>query len=153
AGHVHQQRTGATQIEVAIVELEPIGWYPEIGGRSAKNRPRLKTNHCFAPTPDPSGEVSVTGSNEWIAAVTGHAANSPYGAVPYTNGADGAGGQCCYAAWVIYRHSHQPAMIDAAIPHAPISNIQNVAHDPECRSLLLDRCNEGTLVVWLNGRL
>ena len=44
-------------------------------------------------------------------------------------------------------------MIDAAIPHAPISNIQNVAHDPERRSLLLDRCNEGTFVVWLNGQL
>src|SRR5216110_2454707 len=145
--HVHQQRAGVTQIQVVSVELEPIGWYPVIAGITAKDRARLKANHCFAPTPDPSGEDSVTGRNEWIAAVTGHAANSPYGAAPYTNVADGAGGPCCYAGWVIYRHAHQPAMIAVAIRHAPIPNVKNVAYDAERRPLLLDRCSEGRAVV------
>src|SRR4029077_16678008 len=59
----------------------------------------------------------------------------------------GARGPCRYAGWIIYRHAHQPAMIEVAIIHAPISNIKNVAHDAERRSLLLDRCSEGCAVV------
>ena len=101
----------------------------------------MKTNHCFAAAPDPSSVVSVTGGNVGIGPITGDAANSPYTA------ANGAGGPCRYAGWIIYRHAHHPAMIDAAIPHAPISNIKNVACDAECSSLLLDRCNEGRAVV------
>ena len=43
-------------------------------------------------------------------------------------------------------------MKEAAIPHAPISNIKNVAHDGERRSLQLNRCSEGRAVV-LSRRL
>ena len=127
--------------------MEPIGWCPEIGGRSAKDRAGLKTNHCFAAAPDPSSEDSVTGRNERIGAVTGDAAHAPYGAAPYTNVADGAGSPRCYAGWIIYRHAYQPAMITAAIIHAPISNVENITHDAERRSLLLDRWSEGRAVV------
>ena len=38
-------------------------------------------------------------------------------------------------------------MTETAIPHAPIANIQNVAHDAERRSLLLNRCSEVDSVV------
>jgi hypothetical protein len=85
---------------------------------------------------------SVTRGNERIVALAGDAANAPYSA------ANGAGGPCCYAGWIIYRHAHQPAMVKAAIPHAPIPNIKNVARDGERRSLLLDRCSELHPVVY-----
>src|SRR5206468_7235820 len=120
-------------------------WRPVIAGITAKDRARLKTNHCFAPAPDPSSVVSVTSRNEWIRAITGHAANSPYAAPGGT--VSGARGPCRYAGWIIYRHAHQPAIKGGAIRHATISNIKNVAHDPECSSLLLDRCREGRAVV------
>src|SRR4030095_196690 len=54
---------------------------------------------------------------------------------------------CCYGGRITYRHSHQPAMPETAIPQAPISNVKNVAHDAERRSLLLDRCIEVDPVV------
>jgi hypothetical protein len=127
--------------------LDPIGWRPVIPGIAAKDRPRLEAYHGFAAAPGPPREGSVTGSNERIGAVTGHAANAPYRAAPYTRIANGAGGPCSYAAGIIYRHAHQPAMKTVAVLHTPISNIKNVTHDAERRSLLLDRCSEGRAVV------
>ena len=63
---------------VAIVESMPIGRRPVIAGIAAKDRARLKTNHCFAAAPVPSSVESVTGGNERIGAVTGDAADAPY---------------------------------------------------------------------------
>src|SRR4029077_2130588 len=114
---------------------------------TAKDWARLKTNYCFAASPGPSSVDSVTRGNERIIAVTGNTTDSPYRA------AEGAGsggrGPCRNASWIIYRHSHQPAMVKVAIPHAPIPDIKNfgVAHDSQRRSLLLDRRSEGRAVV------
>jgi hypothetical protein len=84
---------------------------------------------------------TVTGANERIGAVTGYTASTPYTAT------DDAGSPCRHTGRIIYGHSHQPAMINAAIRVAPISNIKNVAYDGECRSLHLVRWNEGRAVV------
>jgi hypothetical protein len=149
AGNVHEQWTGTAQIQVAIVELLPIGWYPVIAARSSKDRARLKTYHRFTATPVSSRVPRVSGGNERSDAFTGHAADSPYRA------ALGAGSPCHYCAgwiWIIYRHSHQPATIVAAIPHAAISDINNVIRDAERRSLLLDLSSEVHPVV-LSRRL
>src|SRR5262245_2034123 len=105
-----------------LVVGQPIQRCPVIAGVAAKDRPRLKNNHCCAAAPVRRLE-SVTGGNKRIGAVTGDTASAPYTA------ACDAGGPCCYTGWIIYRHSHQPAMKRAAIRHAPISNIKNVAHD------------------------
>ena len=125
---------------------EPIDRSPIIAGRSAKDRARLKTNHCFAAAPDPSSVVSVAGGNVQIGAVTGDAANSPYTA------AHGAGGPCRYAGWIIDRHAQDPAIIDVAIIHASICDIKNVTQDGQRRSLRLSRWSEGRAVV-LGGHL
>src|SRR4029077_11387845 len=96
AGNVHEQWTGTTQIQVAIVELLPIGGYPVIAGIAAEDRARLKTNHCFAATLVSVSVTRVTSRNEWIAAFTGHATDSPYRA------ALGACSPCCDISWIIY---------------------------------------------------
>src|SRR6266496_1037432 len=101
------------------VEVQPIERHPVIARVAAKDWARLKTNHCVAAAPV-RRLVSITGGNKRIGAVTGDAASAPYTA------ADIAGGPCCYTGWIIYRHSHQPAMIEAGIPEAPISDIKNV---------------------------
>lgn len=92
----------------------------------------------------PVSEI-VPGGNDRVVAVAGDAADSPYGAAV----AAGAGGRGPrrHAAWITYRHSHQPAAIKIAILHTPISNINNVIHDGECRSLLLDLRPEGHPVI------
>ena len=66
ARHVYQQWTAATQICVAIIELEPIGRRPVITRIAAKDRTRLEPDHCFAATPVPSSSGSVTGGNKRI---------------------------------------------------------------------------------------
>src|SRR5581483_5738708 len=106
--HVHQQWARA-MIPVMLVEVQPIDRHPIIAGIAAKDRTRLKTNHCVAAAPGWRLE-SVTGANERIGAVTGDTARAPYTAT------DGAGGPCRYTGWIVYRHSHQPPMIEAAIP-------------------------------------
>src|SRR4030095_13846736 len=120
--------------------VQPIERRPVIAGVAAKDRARLKTNHCVAAAPVRRLE-SITGGNKRIGAVTGDAARAPYTA------ADVAGGSCCYAGRIIYRHSHQPAMKEAAIVLAPISNIKNVAYDGQRRSLRLDPWSESRAVV------
>src|SRR5580704_1795766 len=140
--HVHQQWTRASDLLVCLIELEPIGGRPVIAGIAAKNRARLKTNHCFAAAPVASRSGSVTGGNKRIGAVTGDAPDSPY-----TAAVKWSGSPCCYAGRIIYRHSHQPAMKVVAILHTPIPHIENVAHDGERRSLLLDRWNKVDPVV------
>ena len=114
------------------VKIEPVPRRPVIAGISAKNRARLEADDCFAAAPDSSSIGSVAGGNERkrIGAIAGDAADSPYrGAVCVRSGSTSP---CCYCAGrvrAIYRHSHQPAMIKIAIPHAPIPDIKNVAHD------------------------
>src|SRR5262249_40854721 len=140
--HIQQQWTRASLIHIVIVQqCKPVGRRPVIAGRSTKDRARLKTNHCFAAAPGPSGVVSVPGGNEGIATVTGDTASCPYTA------AHGAGGPRCYAGWIVDRHTHQPAMPRGAVINAPIPNIKNVANDAERRSLRLDRGSEGRTVV------
>ena len=145
AGHVHQQWTGAAQIRVLIVERKPVCGHPIIGGRAAEDWAGLETNHRFAATPVAIDVKGVPGGSEWVLPITGDAAEAPYSAAPYTSA--GGRGPCCYAGGIIYRHAYQPAMIEAAIHHTPISNIKNAAHDAERRSLLLGRCREGDPVV------
>src|SRR5947208_10060863 len=65
--HIHQQRAGATQIDIAIVELKPVGRHPVIAGIAGKNWAWLKTNHRFAPAPCAARIEGVTRGNEWIA--------------------------------------------------------------------------------------
>src|SRR5437868_15425535 len=76
ARHVHKYWTRAPNIQVQIVKVAPVGRCPVIAGIAAKDRARLKTNHCFAALPVPS--ISITGGNKWIGAVTGDSAHSPY---------------------------------------------------------------------------
>jgi len=127
------------------VKVEPVGRRPVIAGISSKDRARLEANHRFAAAPVPSSADSVTGGNERIGAIAGDAADSPYRAAVGV----GSGGRspCPNAGWIIYRHSHQPAMKRIAVPHAPISDIKNAVHDGQRRSLLLDRCSEVYPVV------
>ena len=84
---------------------------------------------------------SVTRSNERIYAVTGDATNGPY------SPASDAGGPCCYAGRILYRHAYQPAPVVAPIRETPIRHIKNVAYDAERWSLQLDRCSERHPVV------
>src|SRR4029453_1108594 len=108
ARHIHQYRTGARNLRGRLVEARPVERHPVIAGIAAKDRARLKTNHCFTAIPDASGVVTVTGANERISAVTGDTASAPY---PAPEGAaGGAGGPCCYTGRIIYRHSHSPAI-------------------------------------------
>ena len=101
----------------------------------------MEANHRFAAAPVAASIEGVSGSDERVYAVAGDATDSPHAP------ADGAGGPCRYAGWIIYRHAYQPAMKEAAIRHTPISNIKNVTHDAERRSLLLDRSSEGYAIV------
>src|SRR6266513_3450351 len=78
ARHIYQYRACASNLRVLLVEARPIERHPVIAGIAAKDRARLKTNHCFATIPDPSGVETVTGANERIGAVTGHPASAPY---------------------------------------------------------------------------
>src|SRR5207247_9082092 len=77
----------------------------------------------------------VTSDNNRVLPIASDAADSPYGT------AVGVGGRspCCHAGGIVYRHAHEPAMKRTAIAHTPIANIKNVAHDAECRPLLLNR--------------
>src|SRR4029077_4610560 len=106
ARHVHQYRARARNLRGRLVEARPIERHPVIAGIAAKDRARLKTNHCFTAIPDPSGVDTVTGGNERIGAVTGDTASAPYTAAD--GAVQSAGGPCCYTGWIIYRHSHQP---------------------------------------------
>src|SRR4029077_8991407 len=116
ARHIHQYRARGRNLSVPLVEARPIERHPVIAGIAAKDRTRLKANHCFTAIPDPSGVVTVTGANERIGAVTGDTASAPYTAA---HGAvEGAAGPCGYTGRIIYRHANQPAMIDVAIPMA-----------------------------------
>src|SRR5439155_17367572 len=120
--------------------------HPVVAGIFAKDWTRLKTNHCFAATPWVARLCErISGGNKRIVAVTSDTADTPDCA------AVGAGGRgrspCCYGGWIVYRHPHQPAMIGTAISHAPITNIKNVTHDAEGRSLLLDLRSEVDPVV------
>src|SRR4029453_2394782 len=145
ARHIDQYRARGRNLRVPLVEARPIERHPVIAGIAAKDRARLKTNHCFTAIPDPSGVVTVTSASERIDAVTGHTASAPYTA---SGGAvEGAWGPCCYTGWIIYRHAHQPAIKKVAIPVAPISNIKNVAYDGERRALHLVRRNESCAVI------
>jgi hypothetical protein len=47
---------------------------------------------------------------------------------------------CCHIGWIVYRHAHEPTMKRTAVPHTPIADIKNLAHDTEGRSLHLNRC-------------
>jgi hypothetical protein len=111
------------------VKLEPVRRRPVIAGISVKDWARLEANHCFATAPGSSGADSVTSGHERkrIGAIAGDAADSPYRAA--VGAGSGGRGPCHNASWIIYRHSHQPAMISVAIPHAPIPDIKNVAND------------------------
>src|ERR1700756_4005176 len=121
AWHVHQQWTGGAQIRVQVVEREPICGHPIIAGRSAEDWTGLEANYCFAAVPVSIGAKSVPGRARR--------------------------GPCCYAGWIIDRDAHEPAMPNTEIPHTPISNIKNVAYNPECRSLLLGLRGEVDPVV------
>src|SRR5207244_4278027 len=112
---------------IISIELEPVERRPVIGGRFRKNRTRLEANHCFAATPG-SGGPSIPSGNERIGAITGNATDAPYCAAVLR-----ARGPCQHVGWIIYRHSHKPATIEAAIAQTPISNIKNIAHDAERR--------------------
>src|SRR5438309_928742 len=125
AWYVHQQWTGATQIEVELIEIvEPVGGRPKIAGISTKDWARLKANYCFTTVPGPSGIESVTGGNERIVAVTGDTTDAPDRAA--VRAGAGARSPCCHAGWVAYRHAHQPAMIKVALPHAAIADVMHV---------------------------
>ena len=101
---------------------------------------------------------SVAGGSEHISAVTGD------GGHPIYRHREGRWWPMRLRWLDIYRRAHQPAMKEAAIPYAPISNIKNfrVTHDGERRSLHLNPCSEGRAVVlsrrlhvrrpaWVNG--
>src|SRR5438128_1840792 len=76
AWHVHKYWTRAPKIQGQAVKVAPVGTRLVIAGIAAKDRTRLKTNHCFAPLPVPS--IRVTGGNERIIAVTGDTTHSTY---------------------------------------------------------------------------
>ena len=120
----------------------PIFRHPIIGGRATKDRAGLEANHCFSTLPI-CGAEGVTSDNKRVLPIASDAADSPYGT------AVGVGGRspCCYAGRIVYRHAYEPAMKNAAIPHAPIADIKNVAHDAERRPLLLDLRSEVDAVV------
>ena len=86
----------------------------------------------------PPVSEGITRGDERIFSIAGDAADSPYG----TAVAVGGRGPCCHAGRIVYRDAYEPAMKRTAISHAPIANIKNVAHDAECRSLLLDRWSQ-----------
>src|SRR5215475_1420142 len=134
--HVDEQRARAPKILILAVETLPVSRHPVIAGVTAKDRARLKFNHCFATSPGPSSVESVTRGNEGIIAIAGNTAYSPYRAAVRAGG--GGRGPCRNAGWFIYRHSYQPAIVSAAIPHAPIPNIKNAASNGQGRSLLLE---------------
>ena len=125
---------------VASVEVRPIGRRPVITGIAAKDRARLKANHCLAAAPGGRLKLLPVATNAFVPSLA-----TPL--TPHIPPPDGAVGPCRHASRIIYRHSHQPAMINVAIRHAPISNIKNVAHDGERRVLHLVRWNEGRAVV------
>src|SRR5438132_13937348 len=81
--------------------------------------------------------------NEGVAAILGDATLTQQGPPCGTGGR----GPCWYGGWIIDWNSHQPAMPETAIRHAPIPNIKNVAYDSECRPLLLDLRSESQAVV------
>src|SRR5215470_14083241 len=143
--HVHQYRACASNLRGLLVEVRPIERHPVIASIAAKDRARLKTNHCFTAIPDPSGVVTVTGGDVRIGAVTGDAARAPY--TTAVDAVEGAGGPCCYTGRIIYGHSHQPPIKKVAIPVAPISNVKNVAHNGERRALALDLWSESPTIV------
>src|SRR5438105_14988551 len=78
AWYVHQQWTGATQIEVELIEIvEPVGGRPVIAGILTKDWARLSANYWFTTVPGPSGFEIVTGGNERSVIVTGVVADAP----------------------------------------------------------------------------
>src|SRR5690349_705626 len=115
--NIHEQWARAPQIPVILVKGQPIDRGPIVTGVTAKDRTRLKTNQCFATTPDPSRVVSIACSRKSISAITRNPANAPYPA------AESAGSPCCYTGWIIDRYSEQPAMIQVTVPYASISDI------------------------------
>ncbi len=46
-----QHRTTAAKVGISVIELQPIRGRPVIGRVSAKDRPGLQTNNCFAAAP------------------------------------------------------------------------------------------------------
>ena len=54
AWHVHKQWTGATQIEVVKIQIEPVCRRPVIAGIAAKDRARLETITASPPLQFPS---------------------------------------------------------------------------------------------------
>src|SRR5262249_10858828 len=68
--------------------------------------------------------------------VASDAADSPYGTAVVI--VRRSCSPCCHAGRIVYRDAYKPAMKRTAVPHAPVTNIKNVAHDAECRSLLLN---------------
>ena len=136
-GHVDNQRA-ATEIliprSIDCQSLDPViaGSLLKIGPGSKQSLLRRRSSRSLE---------SVIWSNERIHAVAGDAANGPY------SPASDAGGPCCYAGRIIYRHANQPATIVAMIRETPIWHIKNVAYHAERRSLQLDRCSERHPVV------
>src|SRR5260370_16710208 len=82
ARHVHQYRTRARNLRVPLVEARPIERHPVIAGVTAKDRPRLKTNHCFPAIPDPSAVVTLTPANKPIPPLPRTPAPPPYTSPP-----------------------------------------------------------------------
>ena len=113
--------------------VEPIFGHPVIGGGAAKDRAGLEANDCFSTFPT-WGTEGVTSGNEGVLPVASDAADSPYGTAVVIGGR----GPCCHAGRIVYRDAYEPAMKRTAIHHTPVTNIKNVAHDAECRSLLLN---------------
>ena len=143
--HVHQQWAAATQVRVYGVEIQPVQRRPVITGRSAEDWAGLETNDCFAVSPNAVGVSGVPCRDEGVHAITGDTTDAPYCAAKSA----GIGGRspCCYAGWIVNRDAYEPAMKGTAISHAPKSNIKNVAHDAQRRSLLLDLRSEVDPVV------
>ena len=140
AGHIHQQWPAAAQIEVPSIQIEPIEGRPIIAGRAGKDWAGLEAYYGFAAAP--SGWIeSVTSGNKRVLSIAGDTAHTPYRA------ADRVCRPSRYAGWIIDGHAHEPAMIQATISHAPIADIENVAHDAERRSLLLDRWSKLKTVI------
>ena len=93
----------------------------------------MEANHCFSTFPI-WGTERVTSGNKRVLPVASDAADSPNGA---TVGVGGRG-PCCYAGRIVYWYAYEPAVKRTAIRHTAVADVKNVAHDAECRSLLLD---------------
>ena len=129
---VNQNRAATAEIEVAVVEREPVSRGPKIGGRITENWSGMEANNCFALPECAARAGGVAGNDKCVRSIAGHATMAP-------NSTFNCGGRPgCYARRIVDRYADHPAVIRPAIAVQPrIGHINYAIHEAESSSLIL----------------